>query len=176
MSRLAFMTFAVFSHPSSHKSHATFMELATVIFRQLGTFDGFIDASVLLNGTLYYYSDQDPSVWGEAANPSFAHVGQDITQLPTVLTLSLWKSIESVRYFAYNGLHETALIRRKEWFLPPRWPTYAMWWVEDEVFPTYASASRRLEILHSQKSSPVAFDFATPFFPADAAVLPSTAR
>lgn len=164
MSRLAFVTFAVFARPSSDCSYTTFMELAREVVKQLDDAEGFISASILIDGTLYHRPpEQDRSAWGRPANPTFTGE-QAIAGLPTVLTLSLWNSIGSVKHFSYSRQHKTALFRRKEWFLPPRWPTYAMWWIPHNFTPTFEDASRRMEHLHAHGPSTVAFDFKTVFF------------
>jgi hypothetical protein len=165
MSKLAFMTFAVFSEPKEHR--ASFLEMAKSIFySQLESCVGFKDAAIFLDDHIVFRaSEHDRARWGEGANPIFVSDSFDTRGKPTVLTLSIWESIEDVRSFAYNGFHETALFRRKEWFLPQLWPTYAMWWIEDGAQPTFIEASRRLEALQAHGSTSFAFDFKTPFQP-----------
>ena len=78
-------------------------------------------------------------------------------------TLSLWSDLEAVHSFAYRGLHAEALRLRREWFLPPAWPTYAIWWVGDDEAASWPDALRRLERLHDDGPTPFAFNFRTPF-------------
>jgi hypothetical protein len=78
-------------------------------------------------------------------------------------TLSLWVDLASVHAFAYGGPHAEALRLRKEWFLPPAWPSYAVWWVGDEETPSWSDAPGRLEHLHDHGPTPYAFNFRTPF-------------
>ena len=53
--------------------------------------------------------------------------------------------------------------KRKEWFLPPEWPTYAAWWVEDDHNPSFAEAVEHHPHLHDHGPTPRVFDFKMPF-------------
>lgn len=78
-------------------------------------------------------------------------------------TLSLWRSLESVRAFAYGRLHRDALRHRADWFLPRQWPSHVAWWVTDDEVPSWSQAADRLEHLYAHGSTPFAFDFRHPF-------------
>ncbi len=164
MSKLAFTTFSVFPEPKEHPSHATFWEQGLLVFSQLKSSSGFKDAAAFLDDRIVVMSsEKNRSRWGEGVNPKFVGTSLDISGLPSALTLSIWESIEAVKSFTYSGAHDTALHRRKEWFVSPQWPNYAMWWIDDETQPTFAAASERLETLHTQGSTSFAFDFKRPF-------------
>jgi hypothetical protein len=101
--------------------------------------------------------------WGVFVLPRFYDGGSLPGTITQASTLSLWRDIEAVRRFAYNGLHKAALAKRGEWFRRPEWPTYVMWWVADDHTPTWAEACRKLEELHDLGPTPAAFSFKTPF-------------
>lgn len=90
---------------------------------------------------------------------------------PVVHTLSLWTDLEAAYTFAYRGKHLASLRRRKDWFLPGAWPSYAAWWVAEHLLPTWQEAFTRFEHLHDHAPTPFAFDFKHPF---DAAGQPVT--
>jgi hypothetical protein len=78
-------------------------------------------------------------------------------------TVSLWKDLPSVFSFVYAGLHLEAFRRRTQWFMKPEWPTYAIWWVNDDHVPQWQEACQKLEQLHDEGASPSVFDFKNPF-------------
>ncbi|WP_394137683.1 DUF3291 domain-containing protein [Cytobacillus oceanisediminis] len=49
-----------------------------------------------------------------------------------ILTLTVWKSLQSLYRFTYSGLHKQALQDRNKWFesLQERQPNYVVWWTE----------------------------------------------
>ena len=57
------------------------------------------------------------------------------------------------------------LSKRKEWFVPPEWPTYVAWWVDDDHQPDWVEAAERHEHLHDKGPTPHAFTFKTAFTP-----------
>src|ERR1700730_11381480 len=68
------------------------------------------------------------SVWapeGDEAGNATA-VFEDEWALPN---LSVWRSLEDLRRFVYEGLHAKALDRSGEWFEAPRGPAYVLWWI-----------------------------------------------
>ena len=52
-------------------------------------------------------------------------------------TLSVWKSLEELYAFAYNGVHAEAMSKRKEWFVQGEVATYVVWLVDDDHMPTW---------------------------------------
>jgi hypothetical protein len=79
--------------------------------------------------------------------------------------LSVWRSLEDLRRFVYEGLHARALNRRSEWFEAPRGPAYVLWWAPIGDRPDLAEAKRRLEHLGLHGSTPDAFTFTEAFDP-----------
>src|SRR4051794_17790843 len=60
--------------------------------------------------------------------------GQDAQSLrpfdaETIVTLSVWESVESLRAYLYRSPHLEPLRRRREWFLPPTGSHYVLWWL-----------------------------------------------
>lgn len=78
-------------------------------------------------------------------------------------TLTLWENLESVHAFAYYGVHGEAFKNRGEWFLKPEWPSYAVWWLEDDHLPTLEEAYERHKHLDKKGPSPYAFNLKKPF-------------
>lgn len=79
--------------------------------------------------------------------------------------LSVWRSLEDLRRFVYEGLHARALNRRSDWFEAARDPAYVLWWTPIGHRPDLAEAKRRLEHLTLHGSTPDAFTFTEAFDP-----------
>ena len=75
--------------------------------------------------------------WQPFATPRFYVEGE---HAGAPATLTVWDDLESVFAFAYYGVHGEALSKRKEWFVPPEWPTYVAWWVDDDHQPDWEEA------------------------------------
>jgi GNAT superfamily N-acetyltransferase len=73
-----------------------------------------------------------------------------------LLNLTVWESIESLRAFAYRGVHRDFLRRRAEWFEPDGSST-ALWWIPAEALPTEHEAARRVAFIERFGDSPYAF-------------------
>lgn len=76
-----------------------------------------------------------------------------------LMTLSLWRDLESVMAFVYTGLHAEALRFRREWFVRSEFPSYFAWWIIDADTPTWREACKRYENLYYNGSTSKAFDF-----------------
>lgn len=164
MARVAFTTFAIMKAPYGDPEVRGFEALTPAVFRQAENAEGFIDRAREIDDALALTNfERDWGAWGPFAVPRFYDGGHETATDTRASTISLWRSIEAVRAFAYGGLHQRALHQRKKWFREPEWPTYAIWWVADDHIPTWTEASRRLESLHDEGPTPFAFDFRTPF-------------
>ncbi|MEQ9259995.1 MAG: DUF3291 domain-containing protein [Roseovarius sp.] len=62
-----------------------------------------------------------------------------------VVNLTVWESVERLRFFAFNTLHKHFYERRGEWFDPLGEPHFVMWWVPEGHRPTLVEAKERLE-------------------------------
>ena len=147
MGRVAFYTFGILRAEYGDERVQAFIDRSP----------GVHDAAAAMPGHLETYRGViDSTTFG----PRFFVPG---THPRAPQTLSLWTDLTSVRAFAYRGLHAEALRLRREWFVPPEWPTYAIWWVADDEIPSWTEAPQRLEHLHDRGPMPYAFDFRTPF-------------
>ncbi len=150
---LALYTFGMFRAPADDPVNDGFHELNDPVFAQVDQAPGLIARSG-------YASDAGTRVWGEEVYPRFyTETGDGWSPA----TLSLWTDLEALFFFAYFGLHATALKRGREWFQTPRWPPLVMWWHKGPDYPTWAEGVRRHEYLHDHGASPVAFNFKRPF-------------
>ncbi|WP_197436576.1 DUF3291 domain-containing protein [Agrobacterium vitis] len=141
-----------------------FEALTPAVFRHAENAEGFVnrareidDRSELTN------FERDWGEWGPFTVPSFYDGGFTTATDTRASTLSLWRSIEDVKAFVYNGLHQRALAQRHKWFRTPNWPGYAMWWVEDAHIPKWSEAASRLEYLFTHGPTPFAFTFPEAF-------------
>jgi uncharacterized protein DUF3291 len=85
----------------------------------------------------------------------------------TIVNLTVWESIETLREFAYRSAHVEFLRRRREWFVPFGGPSLVLWWVPAGHRPTIEEARGRLEQLTADGPTPDAFTLKVPFPPAD---------
>ena len=73
-----------------------------------------------------------------------------------IVNLTVWESLESLKAFAYRGIHRDFFRRRAEWFVPGSTRT-ALWWTPAGSLPTTDDAKRRLEFMDVFGASPYAF-------------------
>ena len=164
MSRLAFTTFAIMHSPYGNKTVAGFEALTPAVFNKAEGAAGFIDRAKELDDNIELTNfERDWGAWGEFTVPRFYDGGFETASDTRASTLSLWVSTKAVRNFVYSGLHKRALDQREKWFRKPEWPTYAMWWVNDDEVPQWADACERLEYLHDYGPSERVFDFENPY-------------
>lgn len=75
------------------------------------------------------------------------------------ISLSVWDSPESLRFFVEKTVHGAFLRRRQEWFLPWDGPNYVIWpWQSDGV-PRLEDGWARLAKLKLEGPSTEAYDF-----------------
>lgn len=145
--RLAVYTFAILAEASDHPRVQGFFDSNAANFAAAEGSDGFIAHSG-------YPDEPGPASWGEVVYPRF-FTGNDEGWTPA--TLSLWADLDSLAAYVYRGLHGAALTQRRKWFLEPRWPTHALWWVAGDYVPTWAEAVAKHEQLHDQGPSAQVF-------------------
>ena len=73
-----------------------------------------------------------------------------------IVNLTVWESLDTLKAFAYRGLHRDFFRRRAEWFVEGRTRT-ALWWIPAGTLPTTDDAKRRLDFIEAFGSSPYAF-------------------
>jgi hypothetical protein len=87
----------------------------------------------------------------------------------TLVNMSVWESIETLRAFAYgmhaDGAHKRVMRRRAEWFVPSDAPILALWWVEAGHIPDLVEAEERLTHLRENGPTERAFTFRQSFPP-----------
>ncbi|GJF33962.1 hypothetical protein KNE206_66620 [Kitasatospora sp. NE20-6] len=166
MPRVAFTTFAILKKPYGDPEVQAFDDLTPPTFEEAEGSPGFIARAKEDPGQSQLTNfERHWGDWGTFDVPRFYTGGRTNETDSRASTLSLWTDLESVFSFVYTGLHRKALSSRHEWFLKPEWPSYAVWWVSDTTVPTWADACRRLEHLHDNGASPVAFTLRQPFTP-----------
>ncbi|MEV6931319.1 DUF3291 domain-containing protein [Dactylosporangium sp. NPDC051485] len=94
--------------------------------------------------------------------------GADATSLrpygdDTMVNLSVWKGLESLRDFTFRSGHLDVLRRRREWFHPLGEAATVIWWVPEGHIPTVGEAGERLELLRREGPTARAFTFRDPF-------------
>lgn len=86
-----------------------------------------------------------------------------------IVNMSVWKSIDALKTFAFQSEHMEFLRRRREWFV--KYPTayMALWWIPAGHEPTIEEAKERLRSLDENGPTPFAFTFRQLFDPAEVA-------
>ena len=82
-----------------------------------------------------------------------------------LLNLSVWRSIDALRDYAYRGAHAGPLRDRQRWFLPMEPPTSVLWWVPKDHRPDGEEGKNRLERLARNGPAVEAFTFGQRFPP-----------
>lgn len=85
----------------------------------------------------------------------------------TIVNLSTWKDLKSLRDYVFSEGHVAIMRRRREWFEHLREAYLVCWWVPAGHRPTVEEAKQRLEHLRTHGPSEHAFTFKKPFPPPD---------
>ncbi|MFR0358218.1 DUF3291 domain-containing protein [Streptomyces sediminimaris] len=80
-----------------------------------------------------------------------------------IVNMSVWRDIDALTAFMYQGRHREMLARRREWFERVREAMVALWWVPAGHRPTVAEAEARLLHLRANGPTPYAFTLRAPF-------------
>lgn len=83
----------------------------------------------------------------------------------TLVNMSLWRDLESLRDYAFRSAHKDLLARRNEWFERMQQPYSVLWWIEAGRLPTLEQAAARLEALRRDGPAAHAFNFKYSFDP-----------
>lgn len=81
----------------------------------------------------------------------------------TLVNLSVWKDLESLRQYVYQSAHRDIMRRRAEWFESMREAFLVLWWVPAGHRPTLAEASAHLDLLRTHGPTAEAFTFRQAF-------------
>jgi len=79
-----------------------------------------------------------------------------------ILTLTVWKSLQSLSRFTYSKQHMQALRDRNKWFeshQEKKQPTYVIWRTEKADDVSWEEAFKRYNYYLQHGSTPFAFDF-----------------
>jgi hypothetical protein len=139
---LAHFNLAIARYPLDHPSLAEFVAELDVVNQIARSSQGFIWTAE-----------------GAEAGDPVAIFGSTLA----LANISVWRSIEALKEFTYQGQHGDALRRRFEWFDRPEGPAYVLWWIPAGGRPDYLEGKKRLEHLAAHGPSEYAFNFASPF-------------
>ena len=85
-------------------------------------------------------------------------VPEEVDGDPRILVnLTVWDSVEALRFYVWNTLHKHFVTRRAEWFAPLETAHFVMWWVPDGHRPDLAEAMGKLAHLRDEGDSAAAF-------------------
>jgi len=113
----------------------------------------FADALPTVNGA----GEQAPGfVWRLQSDSGNATDIQVFDDPRMIVNLTVWKSIDALKAFAFRGIHRDFFRRRGEWFVQGSTRT-AMWWIPASVLPTTDDATQRLDFIEAFGASPFAF-------------------
>jgi len=152
--KLAFMTVGILREAVGHAQVQGFVDRIGDVYGAAEASDGFHDRSIRDVGTWLHS-------WGPVELPDCFPMPPEETQI--AMTLSLWKDLESVAAFTYHGAHGEALMKRREWFEKYNLPVYVAWWVPADHPIEWKEGNARLEHLHRNGPTAVAFNFVRPF-------------
>ena len=89
----------------------------------------------------------------------------DYFGLDTLVNMSVWDDVESLRDYAFRSAHKDVLARRHEWFDRMEQDYSVLWWVPAGSIPTIEEAAERLSSLRQHGPSARAFTFKHLFEP-----------
>ena len=85
----------------------------------------------------------------------------------TLVNMSVWKDVASLRNYVYRSAHSEVMRRRKEWFEHTAAAFVVLWWVPEGHRPSIQEALAKLELLRSAGPSEEAFTFRQAYLPPD---------
>jgi hypothetical protein len=80
-----------------------------------------------------------------------------------IVNMTMWRDINALTAYMYQGRHREMLSRRREWFEKLQEAVTALWWVPAGHRPTVTEAESRLRHLHTHGPTPYAFTLRTSF-------------
>ena len=80
-----------------------------------------------------------------------------------IVNMSVWKNLEALERFVFNGRHLEVMRRRREWFQRFGKAYMVLWWVPEGHQPTLEEANERLAFLQTHGATAYAFDFRNKF-------------
>jgi hypothetical protein len=80
-----------------------------------------------------------------------------------LVNMSVWESIEQLKYYVYKTAHSELLRGRQDWFEKFSGTYTALWWIPKGHVPSVDEAKERLAHLDAHGPAPFAFTFQKPF-------------
>jgi hypothetical protein len=85
----------------------------------------------------------------------------------TLVNMSVWKDVASLRTYVYRSAHAEVMARRKEWFEQTATAYFVLWWVKQGHRPSISEAISKLEWLRTAGPTTEAFTFRHAYPPPD---------
>ena len=85
-----------------------------------------------------------------------------------LLNMSVWESVEALKYYVYHTEHAQVLRHRHEWFEKFTGTYLALWWVPAGHIPSIDEAKKRVAHLDARGPTQFAFTFKSVFPPDEA--------
>jgi hypothetical protein len=141
MSFIAIYTVGRLKHPYEHPASREFFEKGYNVMRQAEN-SGQLLKEFSPEGIPF----PDETIKGEG---------------PPILTLTVWKSLESLYRFTYSGNHKQALRDRGKWIdsHEEKQPTYVLWWADKVKDVSWEEAFKRYDYYLKHGPSPFSFDY-----------------
>ncbi|WP_413305556.1 DUF3291 domain-containing protein [Bacillus sp. 1P10SD] len=141
MAFVAIYTVGRLKHPYEHPASREFYEVGYKVMRQ-AAISGHLIEEFSPKGVPF----PEEVVKGEGA---------------PILTLTVWRSLQSLYRFTYSGKHKQALRDRNKWIEPhqEKQPTYVVWWVEKVKDVSWEEAFQRYNHYIQHGATPFAFDY-----------------
>ncbi|TCN20525.1 DUF3291 domain-containing protein [Mesobacillus foraminis] len=145
MTFVSIYTIGRLNHPYDHPASREFYEVGNEVFRQATGSGQLVEA---------FSSDGVPL-------PEEAKKGEGFP----VLTLTVWKSLQSLYAFTYSGRHRQALRDRGKWMEPyqEKHLSYVVWWTDSVQDVSWDEAFKRYRYYLQHGATPFAFDFKQAF-------------
>lgn len=84
----------------------------------------------------------------------------------TLVNMSVWQDVESLRDYAFRSEHKQVLASRQEWFERMQDAYAVLWWIPAGTTPSLEQARERLDSLRERGPGTFAFSFRQLFEPA----------
>ncbi|MCZ8532674.1 DUF3291 domain-containing protein [Psychrobacillus psychrodurans] len=144
MTLVSIYTVGRLNHPYNHSASREFFQVGDGVYRQ-ATRSGLV----------------------EAFSPDGVTISEETIQGngSPILTLTVWKDLQSLYRFTYSRQHLQALRDRNKWIeiYPEKHLSYVVWWTEKVKDVSWEDAFKRYNYYIQNGSTPFAFDFKQAF-------------
>jgi hypothetical protein len=144
MSFVSIYTVGRLSQPYDHPESRGFFEMGNKVMRQPFLSENMIEE----------FSSDGVPIPEEAKGDGYP-----------VLTLTVWKSLQSLYGFTYSGKHSQALRNRSKWMEPYQEGhlSHVVWWTDEVKDVSWEEAFKRYRYYIEHGSTPYAFDLKQAF-------------